>query len=411
MTTVLFLLCNLLAFSHSAPEPDTHLHVHLPPEGGQGKSPNTGGGIVGNGLRKMAAIDASLKWDPNSPWKCGTSGARILKEEIIGGRVAEPNAFPWMVRIYGGCAKRPCAGALITSKHVLTAYHCAILRGEKKPCDHSDGKRIALMGQNEWAPNNGTSRGITMPITGIIFPKNAGFSKRDKDFKDHDFAIYVLEDPVKFRNDILPICLPPQGASFGGVKAVAAGWGKFALNDNKNPWTNMESPLLKRINLRVSSTAYKHEKMMGTLVEGPAASGKGEWQDPCAGDGGGPLMLPAEGTNQWVVIGTVYGSGYNCKTGQVSEFEGEKVGVWNKVSAQTDWIMKQLGDDADDDDDDDEDDDDDDDDDDSDDDSDDDDDDDDDDDNTNATSTNRRLMAGPMGFANPLPQYGAGFGG
>ena len=65
----------------------------------------------------------------------------------------------------------------------------------------------------------------------------------------------------------------------------------------------MESPLLKRINLRVSSTAYKHEKMMGTLVEGPAASGKGEWQDPCAGDGGGPLMLPAEGTNQWVVIG------------------------------------------------------------------------------------------------------------
>jgi len=186
MNTVLLLLCNLLAFSLSAPEPDTHLHVYLPPEGGQGKSPNTGGGLVNNGLsanmgsigqgrgsdyadgakEAMPAIDASLKWDPNSPWKCGTSGARILKEEIIGGRVAEPNAFPWMVRIYGGCAKRPCAGALITSKHVLTAYHCAIIRGEKKPCDHSDGKRIAIMGQNEWAPNNGTSRGITMPITG-----------------------------------------------------------------------------------------------------------------------------------------------------------------------------------------------------------------------------------------------------
>ena len=24
------------------------------------------------------------------------------------------------------------------------------------------------MGQNEWAPNNGTSRGITMPITGLF---------------------------------------------------------------------------------------------------------------------------------------------------------------------------------------------------------------------------------------------------
>ena len=69
MTTVLLLLCHLLPFSHSAPEPDTHLHVYLPPEGEKGsfflsllvshvfllllgaKTPNTGGGSVNNGLR------------------------------------------------------------------------------------------------------------------------------------------------------------------------------------------------------------------------------------------------------------------------------------------------------------------------------------------------------------------------
>ena len=33
-----FLLLHLLPFLHSAPEPDTHLHVHLPPESGQGNS-------------------------------------------------------------------------------------------------------------------------------------------------------------------------------------------------------------------------------------------------------------------------------------------------------------------------------------------------------------------------------------
>ena len=38
MTTVLLLLCHLLPFSHSAPEPDTHLHVYLPPEGEKGSS-------------------------------------------------------------------------------------------------------------------------------------------------------------------------------------------------------------------------------------------------------------------------------------------------------------------------------------------------------------------------------------
>ena len=38
MNNIIFFLCHLLPFSHSAPEPDTHLHVYLPPEGGQGSS-------------------------------------------------------------------------------------------------------------------------------------------------------------------------------------------------------------------------------------------------------------------------------------------------------------------------------------------------------------------------------------
>ena len=33
-----------------------------------------------------------------------------------------------------------------------------------------------------------------------------------------------------------------------------------------------------------------------------------------------------------VKLGTVYGGGYNCETGQKAQFEGEDVGIWNKVS-------------------------------------------------------------------------------
>ena len=67
MSTVLLLLPHLLAFSQSVPQPDTHLHVHVPPETGgqgnsflsffflmsffQGETPKTGGGLMANDLK------------------------------------------------------------------------------------------------------------------------------------------------------------------------------------------------------------------------------------------------------------------------------------------------------------------------------------------------------------------------
>ena len=52
----------------------------------------------------------------------------------------------------------------------------------------------------------------------------------------------------------------------------------------------------------VSNTTYKHKKMFGTDVERK----RGEYQDPCKGDGGGPLMSrtqDSEGQHRWVIIG------------------------------------------------------------------------------------------------------------
>ena len=73
----------------------------------------------------------------------------------------------------------------------------------------------------------------------------------------------------------------------------------------KNPrvaWTGKQSKFLKRVNLKVSTKKFEHKLMLGTKIEGPANSDKGEVQDTCAGDDGGPLMLPVT-PNQWVIIG------------------------------------------------------------------------------------------------------------
>ena len=43
-------------------------------------------------------------------------------------------------------------------------------------------------------------------------------------------------------------------------------------------------------------------------------------------------MVRYQKTNQFVIIGTVMGFGYNCKDGQVQFFENSDNGLWNKVA-------------------------------------------------------------------------------
>jgi len=305
---------------------------------------------------KKSFIDASRKVDKNSNKGCGVPNREPDKDEIIGGRVADPHAFPWMVRIEGGCAKTVCGGALITNKHILTSFFCAINKKESRttPCDHSDEKRVAIMGQNSLRTQD-VDGAKTVPLIDVKYPspKNVPFDPKNngKDgLRTHSFAMYILKTPVVFSNNIAPICLPVQSTRnrYSGKEAVAAGWGRFYPKQHGVDWTGTQSDLLKQVNLMVTNTTYKHYKMFGTEVDFK----DGLEQDPCAGDGGGPLMYYYRTLNRWVIIGTLWGAGYDCRTDTKSGMEGYEEGIWNKVSYHTDWILKWINPETDDDDDD-----------------------------------------------------------
>ena len=65
----------------------------------------------------------------------------------------------------------------------------------------------------------------------------------------------------------------------------------------------MQSPVLRRVDLRVSMKKYKHFKMFGTELK---KDKNGVFEDPCAGDSGGPLMYRDRSSHRWTLIGQIH---------------------------------------------------------------------------------------------------------
>lgn len=261
----------------------------------------------------------------------GGCGVPALENEISGGSRARPHSFPWVVRLIGGCPRGLCGATLITTRHILTSFHCTYYgKAGPRPCDHSDGRRLAVLGLDTFVSSN-LPNYYSIPVIDIKYPPHAQFTLRD--LASHDFAMGLLKEPAVFSATVAPICLPRQGDQHGGLQAVAAGWGRFTT---PNVWP-YQSKVLRRVVLRVSPKRYRHSAMLGTMLE---RNQEGVYKDPCRGDSGGPLMY--RGRDRWVIIGTVYGGGYDCKTGKTSTFEGSINGLWNRVSAHTDWIKATI---------------------------------------------------------------------
>merc|ERR1712142_99375 len=273
----------------------------------------------------------------NAECTCGQANEKkTTMSRISGGARTTPHRFPWMVRIRDGCRgfhSGVCGGSLVSPKVVLSAYHCAARYGRYYDdlCDPSDIKSYAYLGMHR-ADRAYRDYEERIPIIRTLHPANANIYLWGN--QHHDFLMYVLEKPAKYTNKVSPICLQHPNAEFGGQKATAAGWGR-----TDPPWiSKKQSRYLKSVELTVSPRKLRHTLMFGTILE----EKNGVYQDPCSGDSGGPLMFYNETASKYVLIGTVQGKGYDCRTGKVSEFEGFRVGVWNKVSAHMDWIQERM---------------------------------------------------------------------
>ncbi|GBM31898.1 Proclotting enzyme [Araneus ventricosus] len=177
---------------------------------------------------------------PEGEKKCGAvfRGAS-MRAFVMGGKQAKQGAWPWMVAISmrdrRGIFHHVCTGAMITSRHVLSAAHCF---DRRQPSLYV--ARIGHVNRHR-AYEYGISR-IEVPRT---FERGRYYD---------DIAVLTLSTEVS--SDIAsPVCLPESSeyTDLVGKGTTAAGWGA-TQPDTPSSDILMELPAIPVISNRECST-------------------------------------------------------------------------------------------------------------------------------------------------------------
>ena len=200
-------------------------------------------------------------------------GAQPVRE-VVGGDVAPPGRFPWMVRLSMGCG-----GALTAPRVVLTAGHCVDGTGP------DTGIKITAGVTDVKSPEALTARSVSVL-------RADGFRGETR---GDDWALIRLDRPLN-----LPTLDLAHSAPTGGVMTVM-GWGQTdegALRQERR----LRYATVPVVSDAVCARAYRQVGVDLVADESICAGRRGI--DTCQGDSGGP-MVRRDSTGRWVQVGIV----------------------------------------------------------------------------------------------------------
>mmetsp|Transcript_35871 Transcript_35871/g.78587 ORF Transcript_35871/g.78587 Transcript_35871/m.78587 type:complete len:613 (-) Transcript_35871:466-2304(-) len=257
-------------------------------------------------------------------------GDDVPESRIFGGTEAQYQRYPYMAHVYNGAGRPYCAGTLITPDTVLSAAHCA--DDDSIPSYVIIGKHSRLNYQGE----SGVEKISVKEV--ILHPEHRNGFEWINDHILHDIVLLKLnassrKTPVKVN---FSMNLPNAG---NARRLRVMGWGTTSYDKDRpdelqvvdvNFVSNSDCSQSKG-KIRPTST---YERSYGGFITEDMMCAASPGKDACAGDSGGPLILPGNNARSDVQVGVV-SWGYGCAS---ENFPG----VYARTNIQADYVLGEL---------------------------------------------------------------------